>query len=401
MGAIYPMTLFIKFKRPTHIQSIKLLAVLLSLVILTGCTDGLFNEDLKQYNLALAEGEFQSQMTLAGKIIKTDSTLIAVSQAQIDNAKTSFKRLNETNHAFADVQKLTDAQTVLAISPNTELAKKALRIATEQQNQQQKLMEQLARLNQIETGFPENFHLSPLHKKVHSSGVKLPSFVDGLSERYYLGALNKQMKNKVLNDYQIQQLTYHQTEVLEVAFDLSEQFAIAQNQAELSPKMSEIQRSLHQVITFHRQTMDSMLVSLLRNGIKAAEKSYHDITKVAVSQMTRGNFDKVWERQISPLTRKQWQVFDRSYLQPISTVRRAILTHNSKTDDQSEVLSQTFPHAKLTHKYFWPKTGLEDYTNQAPARKLEAKKISKVLDGIKFDSFEGINQSYQNLVIPG
>jgi 4'-phosphopantetheinyl transferase EntD len=75
-------------------------------------------------------------------------------------------------------------------------------------------------------------------------------------------------------------------------------------------------------------------------------------------------------------------------------VSQAMLSHKKQTDVYDLVLSQTFPHAEVTYKYFWPKDKLDVHFEQAKVRKAEAAKISKVLDGIVFDEFNGIDQSY-------
>lgn len=371
---------------------------LLCVLLLSGCLGDIFNPDLKAYKTALSEGEFESQVALAAKIIQQDPKSIDLSASQIKQAQTSYQRLVKSHYAFNDEQRIQDAQTVLDISPNTEIAKKARKTSHQQTKQQQLISEAVTSLYGIETEFTENFYLSPLHIKAQATSIKSPNFVDAVDEQYYLGALYKKLQDNALNDYQLQQLMFHENRALGAALAARKQLSALDESGLLTPKLTKTKNSVQQIIEVHHQTMNYLLGSLIRNGMNAAEKSFLDISAVASSRMTRGRFDKVWKEQISPLSAKQWKIFERTYLEQISTVRLAILEHKIQSKANETVLSQTYPHAKLTYKYFWPDDDLAAFRDQAPVRKREAQKITKVLDTIKFEDFSGINGSYQALV---
>lgn len=366
----------------------------ISAFLLSGCIGGLLNPDLAQYNSALEQGEFKTQIALASKIIKADPSLLDLSGEQISQAKVSYERLKKDQYQFADALEQKDAEAVLAISPNLSLAKRALNAYSIQTKQKPLIAQQLKALYQLETHFSERFHLNPLHKKVTKTSVTLPSFVDGISSTYYLGAFSKKLDGKVLTDYQVQQLVNHENSTLKLAMKLSEQLNTIEQTHKLSAPLNRSKASLDQIIALHHQTMKHLLVSLIRDGMKAAEKSFNELSKVAGSQMTRGNHEEVWAKIIGPITHKQWPLFERTYLRPINIVRQGMLTHKDQTDAYDLVLSQTFPHAEVTYKYFWPKDKLDVHFEQAKVRKMEAAKISKVLDGIVFDDFSGIDESY-------
>ncbi len=370
------------------------LPLLISAFLLSGCSGGLFNQELTEYNKALEQGEFATQLAIAGKIIQADPDLIDLTAEQISQAKISYERLVKAQYQFADATELQDAQAVLAISPNLAIAKRALKANSIQTKQKPLIAQQLRALHQLETHFSQRFHLNPLHKKVTKTSVSLPSFTDKISEQYYLGALSKKLDGNVLTDYQVQQLVNHENSALKLALTLNEQLTIIEKTHKLSPALSRSKTSLTQIIALHHQTMNHLLVSLIRDGMTAAEKSFNELSQVAASQTTRGNHEEVWAKVIGPLTHKQWPAFERAYLRPINIVRQAMLTHKKQTDAYDVVLSQTFPHAEVTYKYFWPKDKLDAHFEQAKVRKAEAAKISKVLDGIVFDEFNGIDQSY-------
>jgi hypothetical protein len=302
--------------------------------------------------------------------------------------------LVKAQYQFADASELKDAQAVLAISPNLAIAKRALKANNRQTKQKPLIAQQLKALHQLETHFSERFHLNPLHKKVTKTSVSLPSFVGKISAQYYLGAFSKKLDGNVLTDYQVQQLVNHENNALKLAMTLNEQLNTIEKTHKLSPALSRSKTSLTQIIALHHQTMNHLLVSLIRDGMKAAEKSFNELSLVATSQTTRGNHEEVWAKVIGPLTHKQWPAFERTYLKPINIVRQAMLTHKKQTDVYDVVLSQTFPHAEVTYKYFWPKDKLDVHFDQVKVRKAEAAKINKVLDGIVFDEFNGIDQSY-------
>ncbi|MCJ8271484.1 MAG: hypothetical protein MJK04_19060 [Psychrosphaera sp.] len=366
----------------------------ISAFVLSGCIGGLLNPDLAQYNSAMEQGEFKTQIALASKIIKADPGLIDLTGEQISQAKVSYARLNKAQYQFADALERKDAQAVLVISPNLAVAIRALKANSIQTKQKPLIAQQLKALHQLETHFSEKFHLNPLHKKVTKTSVTLPSFAGKISAQYYLGAFNKKLNGKVLTDYQVQQLVNHQNNALKLAITLNAQLTTIEKTHKLSAALTRSKTSLTQIIALHHQTMNHLLVSLIRDGMKAADKSFNDLSKVAGSQMTRGNHEEVWAKIIGPLTHKQWPLFKRTYLIPINIVRQAMLTHKDKTNVYDVVLSQTFPHAEVTYKYFWPKDKLGEHFEQGKARMAEAAKINKVLDGITFDDFSGIDQSY-------
>ena len=195
----------------------------ISAFVLSGCIGGLLNPDLAQYNSAMEQGEFKTQIALASKIIKADPGLIDLTGEQISQAKVSYARLNKAQYQFADALERKDAQAVLVISPNLAVAIRALKANSIQTKQKPLIAQQLKALHQLETHFSEKFHLNPLHKKVTKTSVTLPSFAGKISAQYYLGAFNKKLNGKVLTDYQVQQLVNHQNNALKLAITLNAQ----------------------------------------------------------------------------------------------------------------------------------------------------------------------------------
>lgn len=260
-----------------------------------------------------------------------------------------------------------------------------------QHHQQLKQMvaieQQIQALYRFETDFPANFHHTPSHQTVWQTGAKLPTFLDNMSSDHYLGALKHKLANQPMNNYQLQQLLNHQKEALEKAVLLDNKLAAMADEYTSAELLDNYRGSLQQVISLHRQTMAHLLVSLMRNALVAAEKTYDEIGTVVSTQNYQAKSDEVWQHSIKPITQKQWRQFDKKYLQQINAVRAVLVANVDKNDKLTALFSQTYPHAMLSYKYFWPETDLPAYLEQGAKRKREANKMFKLLNSVALDDF--------------
>lgn len=354
------------------------------------------SQNAKQYQQARAKAETELQFKLAEQLLRVEPDAIQLSYDQIDLASRSFKRLQENAYHFADPLRLKDARHLKLFSPNEKVAINGETRAIKEMAQLREFKVQMARIKQIETDFNDGFHRSPLHYKAIETGVKLPTFLARLDADYYLGALYQSVKEQPLNDYQLSQMLNHQNQVLFEAMAVKSQLDKLAQKMPLITEAADIHQCATALVEFHRQTQQYMLVSLIRNGLNKADSIFAQMSKVATSQMVRGQHDLVWKTSLKPLAHIQWKGFDLAYIRQIKVLRGAILEHHKGEARAATALSQTYPHAQLTYKYFWPNddNDLVAFRDQGPQRKAEADKIRAVLDGIRFDAFDSLDQTY-------
>ncbi len=361
-------------------STISPITILLLLILSVGCDSQTSPSDIEQYQAAKTNGQFNRQVQLATQIIAAQPDKLTLSMSQLKQAQGHYKALTDSPYYFADKQLLEDAQGVIKLAPHVEVAKQAVLRYQRQHKIVIDIKQRLARLAQLQTDFDDNLTATPSHQTVSAVGVTLPDFLDSVDEQTYLGAYYQGMKHQSLDNYQLQQLLSHANQVLDLARPLSEQLTALTAEHSLQPGLLEQRSSVSKINALYRQTLSHMLIALMRNGLDAGLKAYNSISNAASSQMYRGRINEVWLHQIRPLSQKEWKLFDKQYLQPIQAVRLVLINQVDKQGPLAPLFAQTYPHAKLSYRYFWPKDDdLSLYLKQGNQLAVAAKKIVKVL----------------------
>ena len=334
-------------------------------------------------------------MAQALQLVERYPQQTALNRETLGRVTTSYERLSAARYEFASGLLLSDAETVLAFSPGSPLAQEARLRAQTQIKQQQQMYELAESVYSLETDFVDDLTHLPSHRQVVETAIRLPSFMAQVDKRYYLGAVYGAIGDKPLTDYQLTRLLRHQDQVLAKAAELSR--LLAKMASDERPADYEVTREAAlDVVGVHQRLRNHMLKSLLADGLTAAEQSFKQISEVAATQMRRGQFEKVWDEQISPISHKQWLAFEAGYLKPLKQIKSAVKRQQSEDEGLAQLLAQSFPHAKLTHKYFWPEKDkdLKGYVAQGPVRAKEAAAIRAELAKVAVIQGGKINASY-------
>ena len=336
----------------------KLIAILLSISLLTGCDSIRLSMAEDSYSEAVEQGELTQQLALVDELYQyapqqyeeaflEKEYLLPLLQQLIDDPK-NFKGLSDT-----------DLQRAIDFSPQYEPFSLATKFLADKALIQSKIDESEANSSAEKQRLRERLVNTPKHIETYQTAINISGFPRYFLTSQYVRQLIVNSSGKKLNSYQLEAVVKGLAEIY---------VANAQKQTALVQLMDKgLIDKLPQDKQYQKENGDvqRLLAWLYKRQLALsfanASESNDYLQSLLNSSYGRERLDDVWIRLVEPAAKKAVMQAKKTYLSTLDLIASRI----DKTADEKprlkKVYSETLAIDKELLSLMWPPNGLDNF----------------------------------------